>query len=143
MKNLLVLTIAILGLLPGFMHAEKPAMEVVVLGSGGPRAFGRAGSSFIIILDGQPRILMDVGPGAFLRPTPGHRSVLQAIRILADWQVLNPFRLQSSLTPELAILVLTFVHVKIWRRRHTIVGPDLNTKAQEKHVTFGLRLRLL
>jgi len=45
----------------------KPALEVVVLGSGGPRPFGRGGSSFIILLDGAPRILVDAGPGAFLR----------------------------------------------------------------------------
>jgi ribonuclease BN (tRNA processing enzyme) len=50
--------------------AAKPAhapLEVRVLGSGGPRAFGRAGSSFIVLLDGTPRILVDAGPGAFLR----------------------------------------------------------------------------
>jgi ribonuclease BN (tRNA processing enzyme) len=45
----------------------KPALEVVVLGSGGPRPFGRAGSSFVVLLDGTPRILVDAGPGAFLR----------------------------------------------------------------------------
>jgi ribonuclease BN (tRNA processing enzyme) len=45
----------------------KPALEIVVLGSGGPRAFGRAGSSYIVELDGVPRILVDAGPGAFLR----------------------------------------------------------------------------
>src|SRR5271168_5259616 len=45
----------------------KPAVEVVVLGSGGPRPFGRGGSSFIVLLDGAPRILMDAGPGSFLR----------------------------------------------------------------------------
>jgi ribonuclease BN (tRNA processing enzyme) len=46
---------------------SKPALEVIVLGSGGPRPFGRGGSSFIVVLDGQPRILVDAGPGAFLR----------------------------------------------------------------------------
>ena len=45
----------------------KPALEVVVLGSGGPRAFGRAGSSYILVVEGRPRILVDAGPGAFLR----------------------------------------------------------------------------
>jgi len=45
----------------------KPALEVVVLGSGGPRPFGRGGSSYIVLLDGTPRILVDAGPGAFLR----------------------------------------------------------------------------
>jgi ribonuclease BN (tRNA processing enzyme) len=44
-----------------------PSMEVLVLGSGGPRAFGRAGSSALVFVEGMPRILVDVGPGAFLR----------------------------------------------------------------------------
>lgn len=52
---------------PGVNTARKPALEVVVLGSGGPRPFGRAGSSFIVMLDGTPRILVDAGPGAFVR----------------------------------------------------------------------------
>jgi len=43
------------------------ALEVLVLGSGGPRAFGRAGSSSVVLVDGTPRILVDAGPGAFLR----------------------------------------------------------------------------
>jgi ribonuclease BN (tRNA processing enzyme) len=42
-------------------------LEVVVLGSGGPRPFGRAGSSFIVLVEGTARILVDAGPGAFLR----------------------------------------------------------------------------
>jgi ribonuclease BN (tRNA processing enzyme) len=45
----------------------KPSLEVEVLGSGGPRAFGRAGSSYIVLVDGTPRILLDAGPGAFVR----------------------------------------------------------------------------
>ena len=44
-----------------------PALELVVLGSGGPGAVGRASSSFAILLDGKPRILVDAGPGAFAR----------------------------------------------------------------------------
>jgi ribonuclease BN (tRNA processing enzyme) len=47
--------------------SAKPGLEVVVLGSGGPRAFGRAGSSYILLMDGKPRILLDAGPGAFVR----------------------------------------------------------------------------
>ncbi len=60
---------AVAFLFPACLRASpvKPAMEVVVLGSGGPRAFGRAGSSYIVVLEGKPRILVDAGPGAFLR----------------------------------------------------------------------------
>src|ERR1700722_16794595 len=45
----------------------KPSLEVQVLGSGGPRAFGRAGSTYLVLVDGTPRILLDAGPGAFVR----------------------------------------------------------------------------
>jgi len=69
MKTLLALAVAVLVLFPTSLRADPPklAMEVVVLGSGGPRAFGRAGSSYIVLLEGTPRILVDAGPGAFLR----------------------------------------------------------------------------
>jgi ribonuclease BN (tRNA processing enzyme) len=69
MKTLRVLAIAFVVLFPTRLRATpaKPALEVVVLGSGGPRAFGRAGSSYIVVVEGTPRILVDAGPGAFLR----------------------------------------------------------------------------
>jgi ribonuclease BN (tRNA processing enzyme) len=57
-------------LFPVVARAANPAkapLEVVVLGSGGPRPFGRASSSYIVVVDGTPRILVDAGPGAFLR----------------------------------------------------------------------------
>jgi ribonuclease BN (tRNA processing enzyme) len=69
MKALMTLAVAVLPLFPSCLPANpaKPALEVVVLGSGGPRAFGRAGSSFVVLVEGRPRILVDAGPGAFLR----------------------------------------------------------------------------
>jgi ribonuclease BN (tRNA processing enzyme) len=69
MKAMMVLAGATLLLFPSRLQASPatPALEVVVLGSGGPRAFGRGGSSFVVVIDGTPRILLDAGPGAFLR----------------------------------------------------------------------------
>src|ERR1700692_1514352 len=69
MKTLMTLAIAVVVLFPSCLRAvpAKPALEIVVLGSGGPRAFGRAGSSYIVLVGGIPRILVDAGPGAFLR----------------------------------------------------------------------------
>jgi len=52
---------------PAPAAAEPPALELVVLGSGGPGATGRAGSSHVILVDGEPRILADAGPGSFVR----------------------------------------------------------------------------
>jgi ribonuclease BN (tRNA processing enzyme) len=69
MKALMILAVAVLVLCPACLQANpaKAALEVVVLGSGGPRPFGRAGSSYIVAVEGRPRILVDAGPGAFLR----------------------------------------------------------------------------
>ena len=69
MRILRALAQAVVVLFPagGWATAARPALEVVVLGSGGPRAFGRAGSSYILLVDGTPRILLDAGPGAILR----------------------------------------------------------------------------
>ena len=43
------------------------SLGLVVLGSGGPRPFGKAGSGYIVEIDGTPRILIDCGPGIVLR----------------------------------------------------------------------------
>lgn len=47
--------------------AAHGAMRLIVLGSGGPGAFGRAASCHVIEIDGTPRILVDAGPGCFVR----------------------------------------------------------------------------
>jgi ribonuclease BN (tRNA processing enzyme) len=53
----------------GTVHGQPsaPALELVVLGSGGPGAIGRASSSNLVLIDGIPRILVDAGSGAFAR----------------------------------------------------------------------------
>ena len=48
-------------------HAAAPGLEILVLGSGGPGAAGRAASSYLVFIDGMPRILVDAGPGSFVR----------------------------------------------------------------------------
>jgi len=50
------------------LFAQAPApLELLVLGSGGPGAAGRAASSYLIFIDGDARILVDAGPGSFAR----------------------------------------------------------------------------
>jgi ribonuclease BN (tRNA processing enzyme) len=43
-----------------------PLMELIVLGSGGPRATGRGETSYIVLIAGVPRVLVDAGSGAFV-----------------------------------------------------------------------------
>lgn len=45
----------------------QPAMELIVLGSGGPRATGRGETSYIVSIAGIPRVLVDAGSGAFVQ----------------------------------------------------------------------------
>jgi ribonuclease BN (tRNA processing enzyme) len=52
---------------PLFAQAPAPPLEVLVLGSGGPGATGRAASSYLVFVDGVARILVDAGPGSFAR----------------------------------------------------------------------------
>jgi ribonuclease BN (tRNA processing enzyme) len=47
-------------------------LELLVLGSGGPGALGRASSSYLLFVGGTPRILVDSGPGSFVRLGEAH-----------------------------------------------------------------------
>jgi ribonuclease BN (tRNA processing enzyme) len=51
--------------------------ELLVLGSGGPGAEGRASSSYILFVDGKARILVDAGPGSFARLGEAHVDLEQ------------------------------------------------------------------
>ncbi|MBS0379343.1 MAG: MBL fold metallo-hydrolase [Proteobacteria bacterium] len=66
-RLLVLCTAAWLGL--PCLAAATPArpLELVVLGSGGPGATGRASSCYLVLIDGKARILVDAGPGAFAR----------------------------------------------------------------------------
>lgn len=52
---------------PAISEPTPPPLELVVLGSGGPGAVGRAASCHLVLVDGTPRILVDAGPGCFVR----------------------------------------------------------------------------
>jgi ribonuclease BN (tRNA processing enzyme) len=61
---------ALLWLLATSCAVAAPAaspLRLVVLGSGGPGATGRAGAGYVVMVDGTPRILLDAGPGTFVR----------------------------------------------------------------------------
>ncbi len=48
-------------------NSAPPPIELLVLGSGGPGAVGRAASSYLVFIDGEARMLVDAGPGSFAR----------------------------------------------------------------------------
>jgi ribonuclease BN (tRNA processing enzyme) len=52
---------------PSGQGPSAAGLQLLVLGSGGPGAGGRASSSYLLLVDGTPRILVDAGPGSFVR----------------------------------------------------------------------------
>jgi ribonuclease BN (tRNA processing enzyme) len=68
LRSTLILAWSVLGAPPVVDAQPSTApIEIVVLGSGGPGATGRASSSYLALIDGDPRILIDAGSGAFVR----------------------------------------------------------------------------
>ena len=66
--TLALFVVTIFGIAPAADAASStPALQLMVLGSGGPGATGRAASCYLVLIDGTPRILVDAGPGAFVR----------------------------------------------------------------------------
>jgi ribonuclease BN (tRNA processing enzyme) len=67
-RMLTLLAVTCFGIAPtAFAQASAAPLELMVLGSGGPGATGRAASCYLVLIDGTPRILVDAGPGAFVR----------------------------------------------------------------------------
>jgi len=67
-RVLALLSLTCLGGVPAaFADTSAAPLELMVLGSGGPGATGRAASCYLVLVDGIPRILVDAGPGAFAR----------------------------------------------------------------------------
>jgi ribonuclease BN (tRNA processing enzyme) len=58
--------VTLLTLLPSLAGAAG-ALEVQILGSGGPRPSGQASSGALLLIDGKARILVDAGQGTLLR----------------------------------------------------------------------------
>src|SRR5262249_52711748 len=68
-RLLLLLVVALLptSIAAGGDAAPGPSdLELVVLGSGGPRAFGRGATSYLVLVGSQARILVDAGPAALV-----------------------------------------------------------------------------
>lgn len=75
---LLAIIVTALGSFP----AVAGSLGLLVLGSGGPRPFGRAATSYLVEVDGAPRLLIDAGPGAFLRLGEVNASLEQVDTVL-------------------------------------------------------------
>ncbi|HTV95363.1 MAG TPA: MBL fold metallo-hydrolase [Steroidobacteraceae bacterium] len=65
-----------------FAQSSAAPLELVVLGSGGPGALGRASSCYLALIDQVPRILVDAGSGAFVRLGETHLDLARIDTVL-------------------------------------------------------------
>lgn len=77
------LLLVLFGGMGNLAFGQAPAsLELAVLGSGGPGATGRASSSYLVLIDGVARILVDAGSGSFARLGESQISLTHADIIL-------------------------------------------------------------
>ena len=68
MRSSRALLLAVLVAAPAFGEEPAPSsLSVLVLGSGGPRVSKRASAGNLLLVDGKARVLIDAGPGTFVR----------------------------------------------------------------------------
>jgi ribonuclease BN (tRNA processing enzyme) len=68
MRSSRALLLSVLLAAPAFSEEKAPSsLTVLVLGSGGPRVSKRASVGNLLLVEGKARILIDAGPGTFVR----------------------------------------------------------------------------
>jgi ribonuclease BN (tRNA processing enzyme) len=92
-------------------------MEVLFLGTGGPRPDGRAASCNLILLNGQPRLIIDAGSGVFTRLGELHLNIDHVDTIFLTHHHIDHTADLPSLIKARAVVTTQPVH---W----TIYGPS-------------------
>lgn len=91
-----------------YVHGD---LSVMVLGSGGPIAFagGRASASYLVYTDGKPRILMDVGGGAYQRLAESGQNI-------KDLEIVLLSHLHADHTGDMTSVIKTmYFHDNLYR----------------------------
>lgn len=116
----------------------KGSLSVMVLGSGGPRAApeGRASSGYLIFVEEEPRILMDVGGGTYKSLAMSGTTVPDVDRILLT-------HLHLDHTADMSAMVKTiFFHNRADGTFRTapfhFYGPETNTSYIPPALTGGV-----
>jgi ribonuclease BN (tRNA processing enzyme) len=110
---------------PILVDAPVAPLALRVLGSGGPGATGRAGTCYVLLLDGVARILLDAGPGAFARLGEAHLNIRQLDTVLLT-------HLHADHAGGLPGLIKARAVSSRGRIQFSVFGPD-GHKAQNKN----------
>jgi len=135
-RCLRILMAACFGLLAAVsaQSATSP-LELMVLGSGGPGATGRAASCYLVLIDGTARILVDAGPGAFARLGESKLSLADTDIVLLTHLHIDHAGELAGLFKARAVSTGDPIVFKVW-------GPA-GTGAQHKEAYFPSTTRFL
>jgi len=106
-----------------------------VLGSGGPGALGRAASCYLLLIDGTARILVDAGPGAFVRLGEAKLSLSDTDIVLVTHLHIDHAGELAGLFKARAVSAGRAIVFKVW-------GPT-GTEARQEDVQFPATSRFL
>jgi ribonuclease BN (tRNA processing enzyme) len=90
------------------------SLALTVLGSGGPGATGRAGAAYLVSVDGTPRILVDAGPGAFVRVGESGLSLADVDLVLLTHLHVDHAGGLAGLFKARAVAEVDEAHFRVW-----------------------------
>src|SRR4029077_6169530 len=118
-----------------FAQTSATPLELMVLGSGGPGATGRAASCYLLLIDGTARILVDAGPGAFVRLGEAKLSLSDTDIVLVTHLHIDHAGELPGLFKARAVSTGHAIVFKVW-------GPT-GTEARQEDVQFPSTSRFL
>jgi ribonuclease BN (tRNA processing enzyme) len=124
-KQLVPLLVSSLACASPLLAQTKTApLEVLVLGSGGPGAAGRAGASYLVFVDGVARILVDAGPGSFARLGEAKASLAQTDLVLLTHLHADHAGELPGLFKARAVASRAPIVFEVWGPRGAAGGPE-------------------
>lgn len=122
--KLLLAVLLALFMAPAIAGDTPAPLSVVVLGSGGPGAVGRASTSFLVLLDGTPRVLVDAGPGSFTRLGETGLSLAAVDTILLTHLHADHAGELPGLVKARAVSVRSDIQFRVFGPKGHAAGPD-------------------
>jgi ribonuclease BN (tRNA processing enzyme) len=139
-RRLSLILLLIIAGLSSAVRASAPSLELLVLGSGGPGATGRAASSYLVLIDAVPRILVDAGPGSFARLGEANVPLAATDLVLLTHLHIDHVGELPGLFKARAVSGVGPIHFSVWGPAGSAGGADqayFPSTREYLHLLFG------